>query len=357
MSFSDEQYMQRCLDLAKLGRLHAAPNPMVGSVIVHKGKIIGEGFHRKCGEAHAEVNAINAVKNPKLLKDSILYVNLEPCAHHGRTPACSKLIIDKQIPRVVIGCSDSFDKVNGKGIAMLRNAGVDVTVGVLENESRFLNRRFFTFYEKRRPYIILKWAQSQDGFIDFERSPDTPVGPNWITDEYARMLVHKWRAEETGIMVGTNTAEKDNPKLNVRDWSGKHPVRIVLDRSLRLDKNLALFDGEIPTIVFTEKEEISGHNLTYKTVSFNDDLFGQVFAYLYEQEIQSLIIEGGSRLINSSLDAGLWDEARVFTGVNRFISGVKAPIIKKLPAFTQKAGNSVLDFYFKTQEPIFSEYA
>jgi len=346
MSENHEQFMRRCLQLAEFGRLHASPNPMVGSVIVHDLRIIGEGYHRRCGEAHAEVNAVNSVKDKSLLRDSVLYVNLEPCAHVGRTPACSRMIIEKQIPKVVIGCSDSFDKVSGKGIKMLQDAGVEVIVGVLEGESRFLNRRFFTFHEKKRPYIILKWAQTADGFLDFDRTPNTPVGPNWITDEHARMLVHKWRAEESAVLVGTNTAEKDNPKLNVRDWSGKQPVRLVLDRHLRLSASLAVFDKSQKTLVFTEKEAQSSENLTYVQIDFGELFFESLFKVLYDNEIQSVIVEGGADVLNSFISAGAWDEARVFTGNVRFLSGLKAPLFNKIPASSQKIGNSELAVYF-----------
>ena len=241
----DEKYMKRCLDLAILGNGNTAPNPMVGSVIVYNGKIIGEGYHQKCGEAHAEVNAIKSVKDHELLKKATLYVNLEPCAHQGRTPACSLLIRTKQIPRAVIGCIDTFSKVAGKGVEILTNSGCDVTVGVLEKESREINRRFFTFHEKKRPFIILKWAQTLDGFIDKMRTPDMPIKPIWITNELARTVVHKWRSQESAIMIGTNTATKDNPKLNVRDWTGENPVRVVVDRNLRIPQSAYIFDKSI----------------------------------------------------------------------------------------------------------------
>lgn len=347
MSENHEFFMRRCLQLAEFGRLHAAPNPMVGSVIVYDGQIIGEGFHRRCGEAHAEVNAVNSVKQSDLLKHSTLYVNLEPCAHVGRTPACSRMIIEKQIPKVVIGCSDSFDKVSGKGIKMLQDAGVEVIVGVLEDESRFLNRRFFTFHEQKRPYIILKWAQTADGFLDFERTSETPVGPNWITDDYARMLVHKWRAEESAVLVGTNTAEKDNPKLNVRDWAGRQPARLVLDKNLRLSKGLNLFDGQQQTYVFTEQNAISSENLTFVNVLFGEFLLKDIFKFLHDNEIQSVIVEGGAEVLKSFIDAVAWDEARVFTGATRFLSGLNAPRLNLKPSFTTKIGNAELSVYYR----------
>lgn len=346
MNNTDKIFMQRCLDLAALAKGHTSPNPMVGSVIVHKGMIIGEGYHRKCGEAHAEVNAVNSVKDKSLLAKSTLYVNLEPCAHQGRTPACSLMIINEKIPRVVIGCTDNFDKVNGKGIEMLRNAGVDVTVGVLEKESRMLNRRFFTFNAKKRPYIILKWAMTIDGYIDFIRTPDTPIQPSWITDDYAKILVHKWRSEEDSIMVGTNTADKDNPALSVREWSGENPLRIVLDRTLRLSKNISLFDSSIPTVVYTEKSCDNYKNLEYYKLKFDENLLSSIFDDLYSRNILSVIVEGGADLHNSLINAGFWDEARVFVGEKLFFEGVKAPSIKFLPANVFNFGkNKLLTYY------------
>lgn len=324
---SDKIFMQRCLQLAENGLGLCYPNPLVGSVIVHDGIIIGEGYHQKAGEAHAEVNAVIAVKNKELLKKSTLYVNLEPCAHVGRTPACSKMIIDLKIPRVVIGCRDSFVKVAGKGIEMMKNAGVEVVEGILEEKSRAMNRRFFTYHEKKRPYIILKWARTLDGFIDFERSAETPVKPNWITDEYARMLVHKWRSEESAVMAATNTILKDNPRLNVRDWVGHQPVRIVLDRLLRLNGDLYVFDDSQKTLVFTEKEKKGTDNTEYIQISFGQSFYKAFFNVLYEREIQSVFVEGGAELIQNLINRNYWDEAREFIGNVHFYSGIKSPVI------------------------------
>ncbi len=345
----DEIYMQRCLQLAKKGLGNTYPNPMVGSVIVHKGKIIGEGYHKKCGEAHAEVNAVNSVKNKELLKESTLYVNLEPCAHQGRTPACSRMIIEHEIPKVIIGCEDSFAKVAGKGVGMMKNAGTDVKTGVLEKESRELNKRFFTYHEKKRPYIILKWAQTIDGFIDFERKAGTPIQPNWITDEYARMLVHKWRAEEQAIMVATNTAEKDNPKLNVRDWHGNQPIRIVLDRTLRLKSNLNLFDGTQKTIIFTEQQKKDANNVAYVQVAFDKSFYVRLLNVLYNEDIQSVFIEGGAKFLQNLIDKNYWDEARVFIGDLKFFNGIKAPIINFQPNKKEVISGNKL-FTYKNSE-------
>jgi len=320
--------MQRCLQLAQKAFGNTYTNPMVGSVVVYKDKIIGEGYHKKCGEAHAEVNAINSVKNKDLLKHSTIYVNLEPCAHQGRTPACSRLIIQKEIPNVVIGCVDTFAKVAGKGIEMMRASGINVKVGILEKEAKEINKRFFTFHEKKRPYIILKWARTIDGFIDFERTENTPIQPNWITDDFARMLVHKWRTKEASIMVATNTAEKDNPKLNVRDWFGEQPTRIVIDRTLRLNKYLHLFDGSQKTLVFTEKKQKNLNNVEYIQIAFNQNFYKALFKVLYDKEIQSVFIEGGAKFLQNLIDNNYWDEAREFIGNVKFLKGVEAPKIK-----------------------------
>jgi len=321
----DEKYMQRCLDLAKLGLGTAAPNPLVGSVIVYKGEIIGEGYHQKCGEAHAEVNAINSVKNLELLEKATLYVNLEPCAHHGRTPPCSDLIVGKKIPRVVIGCVDSFAKVSGKGIEKLKKGSCDVTVGVLEKESLELNRRFFTFHKQKRPYIILKWAETKDGFIDKKRTSDETVEQNWITNQISKQLVHKWRTEESAFMIGRKTAKKDNPQLTVREWTGRNPVRIVLDRKLKLAADLKIFDNNAETLIFNAIKGEHAGNLNYIKINFDDDVLNTVLSKLYELEIQSLVVEGGEKLLTSFIKAGLWNEARVFVGNKFFKEGVKAP--------------------------------
>ncbi|MBN2668878.1 MAG: bifunctional diaminohydroxyphosphoribosylaminopyrimidine deaminase/5-amino-6-(5-phosphoribosylamino)uracil reductase RibD [Bacteroidales bacterium] len=318
--------MQRSLQLARLGKGTAAPNPMVGSVIVFQGEIIGEGYHQQCGQAHAEVNAINSVIDSDLLTQSTLYVNLEPCAHVGRTPACSTLIIQKKIPRVVIGCVDPFEKVAGKGIDMLKAAGVEVVVGVLEKESQWLNRCFFTFHQKKRPYIILKWAQTIDGFIDIDRT-DASVEPAWITNELSRALVHKWRTEEPAIMVGTQTALKDNPQLNVRAWSGKEPLRITVDRDLRIPRSYHLYDDSQATLIFSNEIGQSGKNTEWVKLDNAQDINRQIFTTLYQKEIQSVIVEGGKEVLESLIAQNLWDEARVFIGPKTFKKGVKAPII------------------------------
>ena len=291
--------MERCLQLARNGLGHAAPNPMVGSVIVADGKIIGEGFHTGYGKSHAEVEAINAVKDESRLKDSILYVNLEPCAHHGQTPPCADLIIEKGIPKVVIGCRDPFPAVDGKGIEKLEAAGVEVEVGILEEECLDFNRRFMTFHQQKRPYVILKWAQTLDGFMDKLRNGEK--GINWISGPAAKRLVHLWRSQEQAIMVGTNTAMIDDPHLNVREVEGEDPVRVIIDRELKIPKDSHVLDGTIPTVVFTEKHANDKENIEYVLNEEPKELLDQVLAHLYNKGIQSVIIEGGRKLLMSFL--------------------------------------------------------
>lgn len=320
-----ETFMQRCLDLALLGIGDVAPNPMVGCVIVHNGLVIGEGFHMKYGGPHAEVNAIRSVKNQELLTESTLYVSLEPCAHFGKTPPCSDLIIEKRIPRVVIGTIDPFAEVAGKGIDRMQKAGIEVEVGVLEKKCRNLNRRFFTFHEQKRPYIILKWAQTLDGFIDTDRSETQH--PTWITNALAKRLVHKQRSEESAILIGTNTAEYDNPALTVREWSGSQPIRMTIDRTGRLNSGLTIFDQKVPTWVFTGIEKPDTENLKFLKLDFDRNILPQMMDELYRREILSVIVEGGSELLNSFLKLNLWDEAFVYTGNQFFGKGVAAPNI------------------------------
>ncbi len=323
----DEKYMAQCIELAQKGAGYVSPNPMVGSVIVHNGKVIGEGYHKRYGEAHAEVHAIQSVKDQDLLKESTIYVSLEPCSHHGKTPPCADLIISKKIPRVVIGVIDPFDKVAGKGVEKLKNAGLDVTMGVLEEQCKELNKRFFTFYQKKRPYIILKWAQTKDGFIDVERGSGQYGKPTWITNKQARKYVHKTRAEEDAIMVGRVTALKDNPSLTTRDWEGKNPTRVVLDRELKLPATLNLFNSSTPTIVFNSIKTEKSDNIFYKKLEYDGKIIFKIMKHLYEKEIQSLIVEGGSKTISAFINANLWDEAHVYEGPVFFEKGVQAPII------------------------------
>lgn len=320
-------YMKRCLDLAVQGLGFTAPNPLVGSVIVYNNRIIGEGYHRQIGGPHAEVNAVNAVKDKSLLSKSVLYVNLEPCSHTGRTPPCVELIIRSGIPEVVIGTVDPNPLVSGRGIALLEEAGIRVIRGFLEKDCRDLNRRFLTFHESKRPYVVLKWAQSADGFIDVIRGKGATTQPTWISNEISRMLVHKWRSEEQSIMVGTRTAAMDNPRLNVREWPGKSPIRVVIDRNLSLPKDLHVFDNNSRTIVFNALCEYQEGLTKYVKIDYSDSILNQALSYMYDHEIQSVFVEGGRRLIDSFIQEGLWDEARVFTGKVLFGGGIGAPVI------------------------------
>ena len=320
----EEKYMRRCIELAKNGLCNVAPNPMVGAVIVCDGLIIGEGYHIRCGEAHAEVNAIRSVKDKSLLSRSTIYVSLEPCSHYGKTPPCADLIIEKQIPRIVIGCQDPFSQVAGRGIQKLRDAGREVTVGVLEKECRHLIRRFITFNTLHRPFITLKWAESADHFIDVERTDGNPVV---LSSPLTSMLVHKKRAETDAIMVGRRTALLDNPSLTVRHWTGHSPVRVVLDRTLKLPVGSHLLDGTVRTVVFTAVEAESRPNVEYVRVDFGQEVLPQVLQYLYVQKLNSLMVEGGAELLESFLDAGLWDEVWVETAPVALGAGVKAPVV------------------------------
>ena len=318
----DEMYMSRCIQIATNGLGTTYPNPFVGSVIVHNNKIIGEGFTSEYGGPHAEVNAINSVKNPELLKESTLYVTLEPCSHHGKTPPCADLIIKKEIPRVVIGTLDPFSKVNGQGYLRLLKNGVDVTLNILENECLELNKRFLTFHQKKRPYIILKWAQTEDGYMgrdDIQK---------WITNQYSKQLVHKWRTEEEAILVGKNTALIDNPQLNSRLWNGKNPLRIAIDKNLAIPRSFHLFDQSQPTVIFNSLEDFEEEKLILKKIDFSEKIVPQIIDYLYKHNIQSLIIEGGSDTIQYFIETNLWDEARILSSDTIWNEGILAPRLK-----------------------------
>jgi diaminohydroxyphosphoribosylaminopyrimidine deaminase/5-amino-6-(5-phosphoribosylamino)uracil reductase len=316
------------MELAQLGLGSVSPNPMVGAVIVCDGNIIGEGYHQKYGQAHAEVNAIQQVVSKfnnyeDVLKQSTIYVSLEPCAHYGKTPPCADLIIKHQIPKVIIGCRDPFDQVNGKGIEKLQAAGVEVLSDVLKKECQWLNRRFFTRVQKHRPYVILKWAQTADGF--FAPADHTQL---WITGPESKKLVHQWRGEEDAVLIGKHTAMIDNPQLNVRYGNGRSPVRVVLDRQLELNKNLHLFDQSVETLIFNEVKTDADGNVKYIALEDFDRYVPQYILYqLYLRDIQSVIIEGGAFTLNSFIEAGLWDEARIFTGKANPGAGIKAPLI------------------------------
>lgn len=341
--------MLRCLQIAKNGLGTTAPNPMVGCVIVHDSKIIGEGFTSPYGGPHAEVNAVNSIQNKALLSESTLYVTLEPCSHYGKTPPpCADMIIKHQIPKVVIGLLDPHEKVAGKGIAKLKDAGVEVSFQIMENECREQHKRFLTFQEKRRPYIILKWAQTSDGFIaPLKDKRDDEPKPYWITNKFSRQLVHQWRSQEQSILVGTKTALEDNPKLDVRQWHGKNPIRVVLDRQLKLGKKSNLLDGTIPTIVLTEQivEENTSENVSYQQIDFNENLAEQICEVLFRNNINSVLIEGGAQTLKCFIDTNLWDEARIFIGNTTFKEGVKAPFISGRLVETRNIAGDQLKTY------------
>jgi len=331
--------MQRALELAASGQGTVSPNPMVGCVIVHENKIIGEGYHQKYGGPHAEVNAISSVSNPELLVESTCYVTLEPCAHYGKTPPCADLLVNKKIKNVVIASHDTNPLVGGKGIQKLKDAGIEVVTGVLGPEARALNKRFFTMIEKKRPFILLKWAQTADGFI-----ARSNYDSNWISSQESRTLVHQWRSEEDAIMVGTNTALHDNPTLNVRDWHGKSPLRVVIDKQLRLPTTHNLFNGDYPTMVYTTQKSEVSNNLTY--VKLGEMNFLQnMLADLHERNVQSVFVEGGSFLLNSLLTLGLWDEARVFESPVMFEEGISAPSLNESPLEEIHLKTDVLKIY------------
>lgn len=340
---SDERYMQRCLLLASLGRGHVSPNPMVGAVIVYRDRIIGEGYHVRCGEAHAEVNAVRSVRNKEWLKESTLYVSLEPCSHYGKTPPCARLIIEMQIPRVVIGAPDPFEKVSGRGIALLRNAGVEVTVGVLEKECRRLNRFFMTAQEKRRPYVLLKWAQSSDGFLDRKRTADAP--PYVISDEVTAALVHKLRAETDAVLVGTNTALLDNPSLTVRRWCGRNPLRLVIDRSLKIPSRFHLLAGPVRTCVFTARPIAGGPDTEYIGLPEGVREPEAILRELAARNIRSVMVEGGSRLLQSFIDSGYWDEIRIECGDRPLSNGISAPGFRGILRESKKYSHSLVLTY------------
>lgn len=318
--------MQRALFLAQKGRFSTSPNPRVGAVIVHKNKIIGEGYHRQFGEAHAEPNAIDSVEDKSLLAESTLYVTLEPCSHHGKTPPCVDLILKHKIPEVCIASKDPFEKVNGSGIEKLREAGVNVKIGLLEREALELNKRFFTFHQKKRPYIILKWAETADSFIGRLQS-DPMKEDSWITSTESKQLVHLWRAEEDGILVGSNTALADHPQLDCREVFGKNPLRILIDENLDVPLSFAIFNKKAPTIVFNAIKDEQNEHLRFIKLDFSssEKLLTELLNHLHQHQIQSLIVEGGRQTLQAFIDQRLWDEIRQFKGEKCFKKGIPSP--------------------------------
>lgn len=333
--------MHRCLELATKGMGFVAPNPMVGCIIVKEGKIIAEGYHKKYSEAHAEVNAINQLPTYFDFSDCTLFVNLEPCSHYGKTPPCSDLIISKKFKKVVIANTDSNPLVGGKGIAKLIAAGIEVEQGILEKEGRELNKRFFTLQEKKRPYVILKWARTANGLISRWPLSDNKED-NWITCNESKQLVHSWRAQEQAIMIGTNTAINDNPQLTVRYGEGKNPIRVILDKNLRLPGHLEVFNTESPTIIFNTKIQKSEENLSLIKINESDFTLENILLELGKQNISSVFVEGGAKLLKSIIHSGLWDEARVLVNPTlTFKNGIKAPDIH-LPSDKKKSGTDEL---------------
>ena len=337
----DRRMMERCLELAERGISSVAPNPMVGSVVVLNDQVIGEGYHQRFGGAHAEVKALSSIAEPEALKGSTLYVNLEPCSHHGKTPPCVEAIYASGIQRVVVGCLDPFEDRAGSGVAYLRERGVEVVDGVLQKECKDLNRRFFTFVMQKRPYVILKWAETADRFI-----ARSDYSSKWISSEASRKLVHKWRSEESAVLVGTNTAQYDNPELTVRQVEGRNPIRLVIDRNLRLSPSLKLFDRTEGTWVFSREERESVDNLSFFKISNWDRLLPDMLGLLYGQGVLSVIVEGGAHLLETFVEENLWDEARVFHSTERFGSGIAAPKFSYEFASEQRVANDRLSIAF-----------
>ncbi|CAI8373281.1 MAG: Riboflavin biosynthesis protein RibD [uncultured Bacteroidota bacterium] len=317
--------MQRCLSLAEkaLGNTH--PNPLVGALVVYQNKIIGEGWHLRAGEAHAEVNAINQVENSSLFPKTTLYVNLEPCSHFGKTPPCADLIIKSGMKKVVIASRDPNPQVAGRGIERLKNAGVEVIENVLKEEAEFLNRRFYTFHQKNRPYIILKWAQTEDGFIaPFKKETKQPF---WISNELVKQKVHQWRSQETSILVGVQTVVDDNPVLSTREWPGKNPLRLILDPSNRITKNATVLTDELPAVLLNHHNPNSISRTQKEHFSLNPFKLEKLMEFSYQRKLLSLFVEGGQKTLNSFIESNLWDEARVITAPSKLTKGVKAPLL------------------------------
>ncbi|WP_405568396.1 bifunctional diaminohydroxyphosphoribosylaminopyrimidine deaminase/5-amino-6-(5-phosphoribosylamino)uracil reductase RibD [Polaribacter sp. Asnod6-C07] len=355
-----EIYIKRCLQIAKNGIGTTRPNPSVGALIVLNNKIIAEGFTSKYGKSHAEVNAVNAVNDKSVLRDATIYVTLEPCSHFGKTPPCADLLAKHKFKNVVIGCKDTNDLVAGKGIERIQKAGINVIIGVLEDECREHHKRFFTVQDKKRPYIILKWAETKDGFVaPLEKDSQAPV---WISNKYSQQIVHKLRAKEHAILVGTNTVIADNPKLNVRTWSGNNPIRIVLDKNLRIPKEANIYDKSVKTIILCDVkslalkksdfinnvsliDETKEHQLVFESINFNQNLAQEICDVLQKHKIQSVIIEGGTQTLQTFIDANLWDEAKVFIGDNTFKTGIKSPILSAKFTSERKIKKDILKIY------------
>jgi diaminohydroxyphosphoribosylaminopyrimidine deaminase/5-amino-6-(5-phosphoribosylamino)uracil reductase len=334
-----EFYIRRCIELAQKALGKTYPNPMVGSVIVHNGKIIGEGYHQKAGEPHAEINAINSVENKDLLKESTIYVSLEPCAHYGKTPPCALKIVETGFKKVVIGAMDSHDKVNGKGKKIIQDAGIEVVSGVLEEECLALNKRFFTYHEKNRPYIILKWAESADRFMDKD------FQPTQISNSLTKQFVHQLRSDEHSILIGTMTALRDNPSLTTREVKGRNPIRILIDIDLKVPQDYHIFNNESETLVFNSLRDDESGNVKFIKTS-RENFIENLLKKLHERQIQSVIIEGGSLVLQQFIDADLWDESIVIKNKNLLLeNGTKAPKFNKTPFKEENFQDNSIEFY------------
>lgn len=336
----DQRYIKYCFELAQKGLGRVSPNPMVGCVIVKDDKIIGEGYHERYGGPHAEVNAVNAVKDSSEIEESTVYVSLEPCSHYGKTPPCADLLLKVKPKRVVVANIDPNPQVAGRGIQKLKDAGIEVEVGVLSEEGKELNKRFFTFMELKRPYVLLKWAQTLDGFIARKN-----FDSKWISGEPSRKLVHQWRSEEEGIMVGTNTAIYDNPMLDVRHVEGRNPIRIVVDKSLKLSPRANLFNQQQPTLCYNNIEDRADEYNQFIKIDFSKEIIPQILADLHKRKVQSVLVEGGAHLLKGFIELGLWDEARIFTSKELFGEGIEAPQLKQLPKEKTQIGNDILEVY------------
>ena len=338
-----ESFMQRCVDLAYLGQGNVSPNPMVGCVIVKNGLIIGEGYHSEYGGKHAEIKAIESVIDQKEIENSTVYISLEPCVHHGKTPPCVHELINRKIKTAVIGSRDSNPIVGGKGIESLKRVGIEVIENILEEECRKLNKRFFTFHEKRRPYVILKWAQTSDGYLDKNREIGEK-GVNWISSPESKVLVHKWRSEEQSILVGRNTIMNDNPSLTVREISGNNPTRIVIDSQLQLSKDVNIFSKDAPTLVFNrlKNDKIDG----VEWIKISETSTKRILDELFKRNIQSVLVEGGSRTLQYFIIDNVWDEARVIVGDVKFGDGIKAPVMNKVPSRAHQFSNHDTIYYY-----------
>lgn len=337
---TDEKYLHRCIELAQKALGNTYPNPLVGSVIVYQNKIIGEGYHQKAGEPHAEINAIASVENKSLIPESTIYVSLEPCAHYGKTPPCALKIVELGFKKVVIGAMDVHDKVNGKGKKIIQDAGIEVTSGILAKECEELNKRFFTYHTKKRPYIILKWAESADGFIDKDYQPVK------ISNDLASQFVHQMRADEHAILVGTQTVLTDNPSLTVRYVTGNNPVRVVIDSNLKIPENYNIYNEEAPTIIFNTVKEETISNLSFVKISKDENSIQNMMEKLYEQNIQSIIIEGGRHTLQQFIDQNLWDEAIVIKNEGLYLeNGTSAPILSFEPNKSMTLRDNTILFF------------